>query len=100
MVKYAPNAFGKHGFLSANKPANLIQTINVGELENLIPESGGRSKPEINVANLGYDKVLGRGTVTRPLLVRAYSFAARAREKIEKAGGEAVSLEAQMTANG
>ncbi|MBE7492627.1 MAG: 50S ribosomal protein L15 [Planctomycetes bacterium] len=40
-------------------------------------------------------KVLGDGDVTRKLTVHAHRFSATAREKIEKAGGKCVVIEAQ-----
>lgn len=75
------------------KPRPIVQTINVGELETLIPSKGqSRGKIELNMAELGYDKILGSGKLKLPLTVKAYSFAAGAKTKIESAGGEAVVL--------
>ncbi len=94
VVKYQPEAFGKHGFLPMGKPRPLVRTINVGDLEALLPsKTQPKGKVELNLAELGYDKVLGRGKLRLPLLVKSYSFAAGAKEKIVSAGGEAVALE-------
>jgi large subunit ribosomal protein L15 len=38
---------------------------------------------------LDVDKVLGKGRVTKPLIVTARSFSKRAQEKLESAGGKA-----------
>ncbi len=94
VVKYEPDAFGKHGFLPRSKPKALVKTINVGDLEMLLPSSTQvKGKIELNLAELGYDKLLGRGRLRFPLIVKSYSFAAGAKEKIASAGGEAVALE-------
>lgn len=78
------------------KPRPIVRTINVGELETLVPSKGqAKGKIEINLADLGYDKTLGGGKLRLPLVVKAYSFAARAKDKIESAGGEAVLLGTQ-----
>ncbi len=70
-----------------------MKTINVGELESLVQVKGQpKGKIELNLAELGYDKILGSGKLKLPLVVKAYSFAAGARTKIESAGGEAVVL--------
>lgn len=44
---------------------------------------------EIDLAKAGYDKVLGAGTVSRPVTIKAKAFSSGAKEKIEKAGGRA-----------
>ena len=75
------------------KPRPIVRTINVGELETLVAVKGQpKGKIELNLAELGYDKILGSGKLKLPLVVKAYSFAAGARTKIESAGGEAVVL--------
>ena len=38
-------------------------------------------------------KILGRGELKKPLVVKAHSFSLKARERIESAGGKAVQLE-------
>ncbi len=94
VVKYEPDAFGKHGFLPRSKPRALVKTINVGELESLVSSKApAKGKTELNLAELGYDKLLGRGKLKLPIVVKAYSFAAGAKEKIASAGGEAIVLE-------
>ena len=60
-----------------------VRSINLGDLERLAGD-----KKEIILAEFGYDKVLGRGTLKRPLKVIAKSFSGRAQEKIEAAGGK------------
>ncbi len=42
------------------------------------------------MSDVGYGKVLGTGTLTRKIEVKADSFSKLAKEKIAKAGGKAV----------
>ena len=46
----------------------------------------------VDVIELGYEKVLGKGKVTIPMIVKAVEISEKAREKIEAAGGEVVEL--------
>lgn len=84
MVKYEPDHFGKHGFFSRKKKGDAI---NVGDLEKL------SDKNDINLSELGYDKLLGKGSVSRALVVTVASFSKQAKEKIEKAGGKIIGAE-------
>ena len=46
----------------------------------------------IDVTDLGYDKVLGKGKITKTFKISAPQFSASAIEKIEEVGGEAIEL--------
>ena len=105
VLKYAPNWYGKHGFVSPHQLKREIKTINVGELNelalhlisrNMVVKEG--SLIVINTVEMGYDKVLGEGRVTLPLKVIAKSVSEKAREKIEKQGGVVVLVESKETA--
>jgi len=58
-------------------------TINVGGLGKM----GG---DEINLTELGYDKLLSAGNVDRSISVKVKRFSKKAKVKIEKAGGKIV----------
>ncbi len=97
-VKYAPERFGKRGF----KPPRRIEvsTINVGELDQKISEFLSNEKAQktkggikVNLNQLGYDKLLGRGQVTKRLIIEVDSHSESAAKKIEKAGGKISKLE-------
>jgi large subunit ribosomal protein L15 len=45
---------------------------------------------KINLNNLGYDKLLGEGKVTNPLIIQVKSYSKSALKKIEKAEGKIV----------
>ena len=73
---------GRHGFVQPNRCE--IDVVNVDMLDQM---AGMDGKVE-----LGDMKVLGRGRVTKKLIVSAAGFSAAAKSKIEAAGGEAVVL--------
>lgn len=95
IVKYEPDYFGKHGF---HRPTTqTTETINVGELEELVGGlliNGKAAEEEggvfIDLSLLGYDKLLGNGRATRPLIVKVGSSSGSAVRKIEEAGGRVV----------
>lgn len=74
---------GKHGFV--RQPlCEEVEVVNVDVLDQM---AGPDGKVEISEM-----KVLGRGKVTRKLEVNAAAFTALARNKIEAAGGQAVTV--------
>ncbi|MEM0004503.1 MAG: uL15 family ribosomal protein [Desulfurococcaceae archaeon] len=104
LIKYAPNWYGKHGFVSVQqvKKYRHIRTINVGELNELALELVAKNAAVkegdmvlLNTVELGYDKVLGEGEVTIPLKVITKGITELAKKKIEEAGGSVVLLEEQ-----
>lgn len=94
--KYDPDHLGKSGFKSLRqrklKPA--IKSINVRDLAKL-----AAGKKEIDVSKLGYSKVLGGGSISVALTVKADYFTESARKKIDQAKGKAViaSAESEVT---
>ena len=94
VVKYEPDYFGKHGFKSPRSKFLKVKTINVGQLDELLRllEAEGRLEereglPYIDLEALGYAKLLGRGSISRPVLVRVRAWTELAKEKITEAGG-------------
>jgi len=77
---------GKRAFRAPNP--TVYRTINVGELSELLSKMG---KKEIDIAELGYEKLLGGGRVNGAYRIKAAIFSESAKEKISKAGGEVVS---------
>ena len=84
ILRYEREHLGKRGFIP--KTSESVKAINLRDLETLAGD-----KKEIVLADLGYDKILGSGNVTKKLVVKAKAFSRIAKEKIEKAGGKAVS---------
>jgi large subunit ribosomal protein L15 len=71
---------GRHGFVQPN--SFDVEVVNVDVLDQMAGPDG-----RIELGNM---KVLGRGRVTRKLVVSAAGFSASAKDKIEAAGGQAV----------
>ncbi|MEM5853278.1 MAG: uL15m family ribosomal protein [Candidatus Aenigmatarchaeota archaeon] len=88
VVKYEPNHFGKTGFVPIRK--KRIKSINLEELERIAEE---RNLEEIDLRELGFDKLLGKGNISRPLTVKARFFSKKAIEKIEKVGGKVLKVD-------
>ncbi len=99
VVKYAPDYFGRgmRGYKTYKPTRPEVKAVNVGELCEMIPKllKQGLVKEEsgkfiVDVKKLGFNKVLGGGEVTRPLVVISPSFSKKAVEKIKEAGGNVV----------
>ena len=90
-AKFDPDHYGKHGFKRPQKMIKKVNPVNLSYLEeqadNLI-ESGKASKDGdsivIDVTELGYDKVLAKGKITKSFIISAPQFSASAIEKIEE----------------
>ena len=80
--KYEPWRINKRGFVSLYKKD---KGINLDEIDKLADK-------EIDITTLGFDKVLGGGALSRPLKIKAHSFSKKAKERIQKAGGEAIEV--------
>ena len=50
---------------------------------------------EIDLGKLGYEKLLGKGTISRAVTVKVDQASAQAKEKIEKAGGMVLEVKEQ-----
>ncbi|MDQ8183064.1 50S ribosomal protein L15 [Pelagicoccus sp. SDUM812005] len=75
------------------------ETVNIGELSKLDDSVTEVDREALAVAGLVRLndkplKVLGEGEITKALKIKAVKFSASAKEKIEKAGGEAIVAEA------
>jgi large subunit ribosomal protein L15 len=77
---------GKRGFISLKQKMGKGNFLNIRDLEGLAP-----GKKEINLTELGYEKLLGSGEIKKPLVIKAKSFSPQAKAKIEKAGGKALT---------
>ena len=84
-VKYDPDHFTKP---SLNPPNRKIvkKWINVGDLDGLFLHS--KSNTPIDLEKLGYQKLLGSGSVQGSYELLVTSFTKQAQSKIKKAGGK------------
>jgi len=94
VIKYEPEYFEKKGFTSL-KERGRINVINVGELDELVDRLAVEGRLErkgekifLDLEKLGYDKLLGMGKVTKPMLVKVVSHSEAAVKKIEEAAGQ------------
>ena len=99
MQKYDPEHFGKHGFKRHHSLVENIRTINLKDLDQmvdslkekkLVAEEEGKVK--INLGKIGYDKLLGDGSITKPIIVEGKYFSKSAAKKLEQVGGKAVKI--------
>ena len=80
-LKYMPGHWGMHGF-NRHPGLRVVNTsINLGEVSELAEEDS------INLREMGYDKLLGRGSIDRALKITVSEASTRAIEKVEAAGG-------------
>ena len=98
-VIHDPDHFGKHGFKRPQKMIKKINTVNLSYLEEQAEDLIARGKASkdgdaivIDVTELGYDKVLAKGKITKAFKISAPQFSASAIDKIEELGGEAIEL--------
>lgn len=89
--------YGKDGFF--NQTQVTISTMDIGIIDQIVPSllAQGAAKQEgdaiqINAADLGIEKVLGSGRVSRKLNISAPAFSEQAKAKIEKMGGKALVI--------
>jgi large subunit ribosomal protein L15 len=97
MIKFMPEHFGKIGFKRPKEVVKEARTINLKTLDSVVEEllKEGKAKKskdgiKINLAELGYDKLLGTGRVKHKLIVEAKYFSKNAIKKLESTGGKAV----------
>ena len=98
-VIHDPDHFGKHGFKRPQKMIKKVNAVNLNYLEEHADKfiDEGKASLEgdaivIDVTELGYDKVLAKGKITKAYKISAPQFSASAIEKIEELGGEAIIL--------
>jgi large subunit ribosomal protein L15 len=95
VVKYEPDYYGKRGFTSPRTIGKKVNVINVGQLEELVYRLAVKEqlkkkgeKVLLDLKELGYDKLLGMGNITKPLLVRVAFHSESAAKKVQEAGGQ------------
>lgn len=98
-VKFDPDHFGKKGFkrpIRSIKKSNPINLDYLEEHSERFIENGLATVEDgkiiIDVTDLGYDKVLGKGKISKSLIVKSPAFSGLAEKKIVEAGGEAIIL--------
>jgi large subunit ribosomal protein L15 len=89
--------FGKHGF--TNPASTHVKVVDIGIIDQMIPGliAQGLAREEggsiiVNAAEIGIDKILGSGKVTRKMIISASSFSEQAKLKIEQSGGQVLVI--------
>ncbi len=97
-VKYAPEHFGAKGFVPPSTRGIMV-VINVGELDESIDRLTAEEKAKfeggkyhIDLGSLGYEKLLGGGQVTKPIVAKIWLHSESAAKKIEAAGGQLLAV--------
>lgn len=90
---------GRRGF----KRPGAIQprVINLGQIEERLEQFSSLNvisktedgKLEIDLVKAGYDKVLGMGKLSSPIIIKCKAFTETAIKKIEEAGGKAIVIQ-------
>ncbi|MBI2172687.1 MAG: uL15 family ribosomal protein [Candidatus Aenigmarchaeota archaeon] len=101
VVSKDPEHFGYKGFTSIEKKD---KTINIDDMKRLMNKSAIPSGSQkisssaelmkdgaVDLVSMGYGKLLSRGKIDKAVTVRVRKFSAKAKEKIEAAGGNIVS---------
>lgn len=94
ILRYEPDHFGKRGFTSPASLRRIDNIINVGELEEIAEKMGATEKDGkvfLDLASLGYTKLLGKGSVKKAFIIKIPSASETAAEKIKEAGGEVIT---------
>ena len=85
--------YGSYGFARPQKVLKYPTVIDIGTLdesaERLVELKEARVRTGKYYITVDADKVLGKGRLTKPLIVTARSFSKQAQEKLESAGGKA-----------
>jgi large subunit ribosomal protein L15 len=99
-VKFNPNRYKKKGFKPPSSLGHEVETVNVGELKALAIKTLGMEilnseakELTLDLKSLGFQKLLGRGTMEFPLSIKVSEFSSKALEKVEAAGGQIVEPE-------
>ncbi|OYT55654.1 MAG: 50S ribosomal protein L15 [Candidatus Hecatellales archaeon ex4484_218] len=99
IVKYEPDYFSRRGFRCPTSRGEL-KTINLGELDELVDRLVEENKLNmeegkyvVDLEKLGYEKLLGEGEVSKPLIVKTKFYSKLAEKKIQDVGGQLVKLE-------
>jgi large subunit ribosomal protein L15 len=99
VIRYEPDYFGKSGFKTPKIAQGKAHpnTINISQLDQLIDKqtrqkqiTKKQGKPYIDLTALGYHKLLSKGTLTKPALIKIETYSETAAKKIQDAGGKLI----------
>ena len=82
-----PDYFGKHGFHSPQALHTKENTLNLNRLQELCQPN----QTVINLATMGFTKLLGTGKITESLTITVPACSKIAAQKIQAAGGKVIT---------
>ena len=89
IVKYDPDHFGKHGFTPPRRRPS--SEINLWQISQMIDRGIAQEREDgtlvLDLVSLGYDRVIGKGELKKPVTIIARHFSEKAIRKIEEVGG-------------
>ena len=93
MLLTDPRHFG-HDSTHPPHPNLVRKWASVRDLDDIYSKHGKQEsgKKVIDLAELGYDKLLGGGQTKNAYVIKVDRFSATAEEKIKKAGGEVLAV--------
>ena len=93
--KFLPGYFGHRGFTRPPATVKEVVTINLSDIERKLDALVAGKKAElkdskyvIDLTAMGYDKLLGSGKVSHPMLIKVDSCSQLAAKKVQEAGGK------------
>lgn len=91
--KYFKDIHGSYGF-TRHSADNEVKAINIQDIERNLEKFVDEGKITVendvyhlNLAAIGFDKLLGKGKISHKFVVKVNSFSEKAKEKIERTGG-------------
>lgn len=95
LKEYGTSYFGKKGFFKHNK--KIVKAVNISYIEEQLPKlvskmlvNEEKGKFIVDLKNLGYEKLIGSGKITKKFVITAESASKKAVERIKKVGGEVI----------
>ncbi len=91
--KEEPNHFGHEQFHALRK-SDVSRWVNLRDLNQLLrySKSGEDGKTVLDLGELGYEKLLGSGSVEAVFTIKVKQASKSAKDKITEAGGEVLTL--------
>jgi large subunit ribosomal protein L15 len=90
VVKYEPDRFGKVGFKRPVRP--YVRPITLSQVAEIVErgafEMDDKGRIVIDLRSMGYTKLLGSGSISKPVCIVVPRATERAVEKVVSAGGE------------
>jgi large subunit ribosomal protein L15 len=88
---------GKKGFISVAQKKRTGKTLNLTQLsamvDRLVSESKAQmedQKVSVDLSQMGFRKLLGAGSISRPVRIKIDKCSESAQKKLKEAGGEAL----------